>query len=92
MACYVKPASERSPFEEQIARMVQWRLDRAFKEDAIAKKLSRRDAKKLAELEKRLAEFDSLKSEPLPMAMTVADVGGEAPPTHLAIWRQLEAT
>jgi hypothetical protein len=95
VACYLKPASERTPFEEQIARMVQWRLDRAFKDDAIAKKLSRRDANRLKELEKQLAEFDSLKPTPLPTAMSVTDIGQLAPPTYLLFggsWKRPEAT
>jgi hypothetical protein len=93
-ACYLKPAERRTPFEEQIARMVQWRLDRAATAEAFGKKLSRQDKKKLAELERKLAEFDSLKPETLPVAMAVADIGREAPPTHLlegGNWRRPEA-
>ena len=35
---YLKPAGERSPLEEQIARMVQWRLDRQFEEKPMTEK------------------------------------------------------
>jgi hypothetical protein len=82
-SCYRKPPSERTPLEEQIARMVQWRNDRQLVEKPITEKLSRQDKEKYAALTKQLAEFDSLKPKPLPHAMAVCDVGGQAPPTHL---------
>ncbi len=85
LACYRSPVGERTPLEEQIARMVEWRLDREFteKEGENVKKLSAQDQAKLAELKAKLAEFDSLKPAPLPTAMAVEDVSGTAPPTHL---------
>jgi Protein of unknown function (DUF1553)/Protein of unknown function (DUF1549) len=82
-SCYRKPPSERTPLEEQIARMVQWRNDRQFAEKPITEKLSPQDKEKYAALTKQLAEFDSLKPKPLPHAMAVSDVGRQAPPTHL---------
>jgi hypothetical protein len=83
VTCYQKPAGERTPFEEQISRMVQWRLARQFDEEVAAKKLSEGRQTRYAELKKELAEFDSLKPASLPMAMTVSDIGPEAPPTRL---------
>ncbi len=83
VACYEKPARDRLPFEEQVARMVEWRLARQFDEEAEVKKLSKRDRAKYAALKKELAEFDDLKPAPLPTAMAVCDVGNDAPPTHL---------
>jgi hypothetical protein len=81
--CFRKPAAERTPFEEQVARMVQWRLDRQFDEDAAAKKLSKQDRAEYKSLKKKLAAFDGLKPAPLPMAMSVCDIGRNAPRTHL---------
>jgi hypothetical protein len=83
LACYAKPVSKRSPLEEQIARMVQWRLDREFEEKPITDKLSKPDRAKYAELQKKLSQFDKLKPKPLPTAMAVSDVGRKAPPTRL---------
>jgi len=83
LACYHKPASERTPYEEQIARMVQWRLARQSNEETALKKLSKEQQAEYAELKKQLAEFDSLKPVPLPTAMAVSDIGREAPLTHL---------
>jgi hypothetical protein len=94
VACYSKPADERSPFEEEIARMVNWRLERTISDEAIRNKLSPEDREKLARLQKRLAKFDVLKPKPLPTAMTVSDLGVEAPPTHLlegGSWKRPEA-
>jgi hypothetical protein len=95
VACYLKPASERTPYEEQIARMVQWRLDAALKEEEAVKKLPPDVQRKLTELNERLAEFDSLKPPPLPRAMAVEDIGKAAPPTHLLAggnWKRPEET
>src|SRR5262249_36902654 len=91
---YLKPASERTPLEEQIARMVEWRLDRLFSDKSMADKLSRDEKDTYAALEKQLAQFDSLKPNPLPMAMAVCDIGRTAPATHLlegGSWSRPEA-
>jgi hypothetical protein len=82
-AAYLKPAHERSPLEEQIARMVGWRLDRQFEEKPKTEKLSADEKAKFTDLQKQLAKFDSLKPKELPKAMAVGDVGRTAPPTHL---------
>jgi hypothetical protein len=82
-AAYLKPAGQRSPLEEQIARMVAWRLDRQFAEKPITEKLSADEKTKYGELKKQLANFDSLKPKALPTALAVGDVGRAAPPTHL---------
>jgi hypothetical protein len=95
VACYEKPVSERMPYEEQIARMVQWRLDAAYKEEEAIKKLPAADQEKLAALNEKLAPFASLKPAPLPTAMAVEDIGGAAPPTHLLAggnWKRPEET
>ncbi len=94
VASYLKPARERSPLEEQIARMVRSRIDLQFVEKPITEKLTTEEKEKYAELTKKLAEFDSLKPKPLPMAMAAGDVGRTAPPTHLlegGSWKRPEA-
>ncbi len=93
-ASYLKPAEQRSPLEEQIARMVQWQLDRQFEEKPKTEKLSAHEKATYAELQKQLATFDSLKPKALPMAMAAGDVGRTAPPTHLlegGSWQRPEA-
>jgi hypothetical protein len=82
-AAYLKPADQRSPLEEQIARMVQWRIDRQFEEKPMTEKLSKDEKEEFADLQKQLATFDSLKPKELPKALAVCDVGRHAPPTHL---------
>jgi hypothetical protein len=49
----------------------------------VSENLSREYKDKYAKLQKQSAEFDSLKPKPLPMAMSVCDIGRTAPPTHL---------
>jgi hypothetical protein len=93
-ASYLKPAGKRTPLEEQIARMVQWRLDREFEGKPKTEKLTEDEKAKFAELQKALAQFDSLKPKELPMAMAIGDVGQKAPPTHLlegGSWKRPEA-
>jgi hypothetical protein len=75
-----KPEAKRSPLEAQLAalayRQVQYefdRLDKAFKDE---------QKKKLTELRKEL-DAAGEKPEPLPLALTLRDVGPEAPPTLL---------
>ena len=70
--------------------MVQWRLERQF-ERRRRQETFAADQERYEELKKQLAEFDSLKPTPLPMAMAVADIGRDAPPTHLLDGGELEA-
>jgi len=76
-----KPEAERDPLEMQLAalayRQVTYefgRLDRNFKDE---QKL------KLVELRKQLQPLMSSKPEPLPVAMTVREVGRDAPPVFI---------
>jgi hypothetical protein len=74
-----KPEAERSPLEKQLAalayRQVQYEFDHPKLKDA--------DKKKHDELLGELAKFDHLKPAPLAVALTVRDVGPEAPPTRV---------
>jgi hypothetical protein len=80
-AILAKPASERTPFEMQLGalayRQVYYeydRLDRRFKDEK---------KEKLVALRKRLSETSHDRPEPLPIAMTVRDVGPTAPPVFI---------
>lgn len=81
-ACYRKPADERNPYEEQIARIAAKQVNKATRPGALAKKLSKEDKQTYAELEAVLKDFDHLKPEPLPSAMVVSNLS-RSPPTHL---------
>lgn len=88
--CVHKAPADRTPLEEQIARMALKQLAWRFKS---AKKVPKADRQRYAELEKQLAEFDSLKPQPLPVAMSVSDVGPISPPSYLLAggnWRNPE--
>lgn len=81
--CYLTPAAERTPFEEQIARIAAKQVDSRFKTDAAAKKLHGEQQARYQELTRQLAELEHLKPAPLPQAMAISDVGDASPPTHL---------
>ena len=74
-----KTEKDRLPLEKQLIalvyRQVQYEYDHM--------KLKDPDLKKQDELVKELAKYDSLKPAPLPVAMTVRDVGPEAPVTSI---------
>ena len=76
-----KPDAERSPLEKQLAalayRQVQYEFDYRIK-------LKEPEKKKHDELLKELAKYDSYKPAPLLRALTVRDVGAEAPPVRIS--------
>ena len=75
------PASERTPYQEQIARMALKQAEP--KESDIVAKLPAEDKQRYQELQGKLKEFDSLRPTPLPMLMAAGDVGRTAPVTWL---------
>lgn len=81
--CYHKPPAERTPLEEQIARMAQKQVDVKFSESAAVKGLPKEQQARYGELKKQLKEFEHLRPKPLPVAMAVSDVGEAAPATYL---------
>ncbi len=80
--CVRIPEAERTPFQQQVALIALKQLKWRFDPKAEAGKLAKEDAERYRELEKRLAELEHLRPEPLPGAMAVSDVGRVAPPTH----------
>jgi len=81
--CYLTPAEERTPHQEQISRMVERQLDVAAERGAMISKLPDAEKKHYRELERQMAKFDELRPAPLPGVMAVSDVGHNAPPTYL---------
>jgi hypothetical protein len=91
--CYLMPAEERTPLQEQIARIAAKQLDWRFDTKKAADKLPQEPKKRYADLAEQLAKFDHLKPQPLPQAMAISDVGPEAPPTYVFAngnWRNPE--
>jgi len=80
---YGKPASQRSPYEEQISQLVQRQVDYAFQRMDF-EKIFAKDKRKLAkyqDLTKKLKSFDHLKPPAPPKAFVATDVSARAAPT-----------
>ncbi|HET6883621.1 MAG TPA: DUF1549 and DUF1553 domain-containing protein [Pirellulales bacterium] len=75
------PATERTPYQELIARMALKQAEP--KEKDVAAKLPAEDKQRYEELQAKLKEFDSLRPPPLPTLMATGDVGRTAPVTWL---------
>ncbi len=73
------PADKRTPYQELIALMAEQQMDRAAKDAAT--KLPDDQKKRYQELERKLAATEIQRPAPPPTAMSVSDVGREAPPT-----------
>ncbi len=74
-----KPDAQRSPWEKQIAGLAEKQLVIAPAD--CEKLLKGDDRQRWDALRKELAQFAALRPTDLPVVMTVADVGSEAPPT-----------
>ena len=81
--CVLMPEADRTPLQEQIARMALKQLAWRFKETAAVKKLSNENRQRYKQLQQQLASFDHMKPKPLPRAMAISDVGRSAPSTYL---------
>lgn len=75
------PKADQTPHDKQLAYLVQRQVQAEY--DTLDKQIKGADKDKLLELRRALQEFDSLKPAALPVAMTVTDVGTEAPPCVL---------
>jgi hypothetical protein len=73
----LKPLSERSPLEHQIAELAYRQV--TYEHRRMAGRIKGEEKERRDELIKRLQAFDSLKPKPLPPSYTVTDVGREAP-------------
>ncbi|MEZ5940069.1 MAG: DUF1553 domain-containing protein [Planctomycetaceae bacterium] len=77
-----KRECDRSPYEQQIASMAGRQFD--MHPDKLPEWLDEETEAERQELIKKLAEFDSLKPQPLPtLKFLASDVGPEAPPTYI---------
>ncbi|QNN21214.1 DUF1549 domain-containing protein [Planctomycetales bacterium ZRK34] len=80
-AMWRKPAEERTPYEEQLAYLIDRQVVDAV--DKALRRIKGENKEKLDALGEQLKEFDKLKPAPLPPAMTASDVGVQAPPTRI---------
>jgi hypothetical protein len=73
---YRKPAAEKTPYEKQLAYLVQRQVHRATNNYAFATKLKSQSekVKRIKELQAELKKFDELKPKPLPNAFVVNDI------------------
>ncbi len=78
-AIYNKPIDQQTPHERQIAYLVQRQVD--FEFERLDGKIKGDDKEAVLELRRELAKFDAKKPKPLPVALTVRDVGPQAPET-----------
>ncbi len=81
MVMYNKPAAERTPYEQQIAELIE----RQGREEGgnIDGRIKGTERERWSALKQKLAEFDPIKpKDPVPGAV-VTDVAGTAPPTMI---------
>lgn len=81
-AMMVKPVEEREPLEHQLAEVANYQV--IIEVDKVSGSSLKGDEKKEWDrLAAELKTFDSLKPKPLPVGMTVTDVGANAPETYI---------
>ena len=74
-----KPIDEQMPLEQQMAYLVMRQVDAEY--GSLESKLTAAEKDRVLELKRQIAMFDSLRPEPLPVAMAVHDVGAQSPLT-----------
>jgi mono/diheme cytochrome c family protein len=80
-AMMAKPADQRTPYEHQVAELAYRQV--TYEYYRLDSRLKGEDKERYLALKKQLSEFDSLKPEPLPLAMAATDLGPEAAPTFI---------
>ncbi|WZO97880.1 PSD1 and planctomycete cytochrome C domain-containing protein [Isosphaeraceae bacterium EP7] len=81
-ALLITPRAERSPADHQLAELAYRQMTYEYDHIADFMKTSK-DKAAWDALRKRLAEHDAARPKPLPTALSVVDVGPEAPPTTI---------
>lgn len=80
-ALLAKPAAERTPKEKQLANLA-WKQV-LYEWDHVDSRIKGPDKERLTALRKELSAFDALKPAPLPTALTVSDIGPQAPEVRI---------
>lgn len=83
-----KPPEDRLPLEHQLAELAERQARAEVDRVDFAKQLKGEALERWKALKSQLDEFESLKPQPLPPAMTVTDVGPVGPRTVMAGDRQ----
>ena len=73
-------ADKRTPLQHQLAALAGKQIDRRYLR--AYRRLSKEQRAIYDDLQKKIAAFDAIKPEPLPVAMGVADIDREPPATH----------
>src|SRR5207237_7405047 len=76
-AIMAKPASERTPYEQQLHDLAYRQV--TDEEDKLDGKFKGEEKEKLDELKRELASHEQLKPKSVPSAMLVTDIGKVAP-------------
>ena len=76
-----QPESKRSPLERQLGALAHRQL--AYEHERLVSQLKPADKERHGSLQRALAEFNELKPAPLPITLTVRDVGPVAPETFI---------
>ena len=72
-----KPESDRSPLERQIGALAHRQI--THEHDRLVPQLKPADKERHGSLQRALSEYDGLRPPPLPVTLTVRDVGARAP-------------
>ncbi len=80
-AIYNKPIDHQAPHERQISYLIQRQVD--FEFERLDGKIKGDDKETVLALRRDLAKFDTSKPKSLPVALTVRDVGPQAPETMI---------
>ncbi len=76
-----KPEEKRTPREQQLVELAWRQVEHNYRN--LDKQLKGETKEKILALRRKLAKFDQLKPEPLPLAQQVRDVGTKAPQTRI---------
>jgi len=84
-AAVTTPPEQRDTMQWLMYHKANWLLGSGMDEDGngVGQKLKGEPKKQWEELRKQLAAFDEIKPKPLPVGSGIADVGPQAPATHL---------
>ena len=82
---WMRAPEKRMPFETQLAELAfrQIETEGGTLASKVAARIKGEERKRWEALREQLKEYDTLKPEPLPQALTVTDVGLDAPPTFI---------
>ncbi|HUR59695.1 MAG TPA: PSD1 and planctomycete cytochrome C domain-containing protein, partial [Opitutaceae bacterium] len=83
-AYYSKPATERTPFEQQIVRLIFKQVEYDWDEKRFAAIVKEPAKSKRNALMAALKKFEADRPEPLPASLVATDIGREAPPVRIA--------